>query len=101
VSRPLLVPMPQLRSAPGDGGESSVRTQERQLVTIRWSSPSSDGATFLDIPAERMVSVNEDAEQGQQWLRQVVDEAEHVGLQQLSLIYGGLIVIVCAWWRRS
>jgi hypothetical protein len=40
-----------------------------------------------------MVSVNEDARQGRQWRRQVVEEAEHLGLQQLSLIYGGLIVI--------
>jgi hypothetical protein len=40
-----------------------------------------------------MGSVNEDAKQEQQWRRQVVDEAEHLGLQQLSLIYGGLIVI--------
>ena len=29
----------------------------------------------------------------QRRLRQVVDEAEHIGVQQLSLIYGGLIVI--------
>ena len=29
----------------------------------------------------------------QRRLRQAVDEAEHIGVQQLSLIYGGLIVI--------
>src|SRR5512133_1332594 len=40
-----------------------------------------------------MVSVDEDPQQGQQWVRQVGEEAERVGLQQLSLIYGGLIVI--------
>jgi O-antigen/teichoic acid export membrane protein len=50
--------------------------------------PGSHGATLLDIPAERTVSVNEDAE----WLRRhPQQEQEWIG--QLSLIYSALIGI--------
>jgi hypothetical protein len=48
----------------------------------------SHGATLLDIPAERTVTVNEDAE----WLRQDPQQ-EQEWLRQLSLIYSGLIGI--------
>jgi hypothetical protein len=58
------------------------------LVGNREAARQSDGAKRLDVPAERMVTVNEDRarfrqdpQQEQEWLR------------QLSLVYGGLIVI--------
>jgi hypothetical protein len=75
-----MVPMPQFRPVPGDCGEPSVRTRERSDGRV----PGSDSARLLDIPAERMVTVQEDKgspAQEQEWLR------------QLSLIYGGLILI--------
>lgn len=50
--------------------------------------PGSHGATLLDIPAERTVTVNEDAE----WLRQDPQQ-EQEWIRQLSLIYSGLIGI--------
>jgi hypothetical protein len=80
VSRRLMVPMPRFRPVPGDCGEPSVRTQERSDGRV----PGSDSARLLDIPAGRMVTVKEDKgspAQEQEWLR------------QLSLIYGGLILI--------
>jgi hypothetical protein len=65
-------------------GDRGVRTGSTAGERSDGRVPGSDSATLLDIPTERMVTVKEDkgsSEQEQEWLR------------QLSLIYGGLILI--------
>lgn len=54
--------------------------------------PGSDSAKFLDIPVEKAVTVKEDSEQLQEWLRQDPKQ-EQEWLRLNSLIDGGLIAI--------
>jgi hypothetical protein len=69
----------------GADGARSPRTTRPELIACSTLS-------LLDIPAERRVTVNEDQEQVQEWLRQNPRQVQE-WLRQNNLIYGGLIAV--------